>query len=239
MRRTIFLYLLLIFPLGTVDLLAQAEPETLSKNFAFADGVYLSLSDFQHNSPSLVWEEIDAMVISNPQNFMAQVSYIKSGQGPEAPLLDLEHVWGICLGGIPYIQLEKGAVKKSLPVFAGMRLRGKICYFNYEDEELRALDMPVYNPANQQVFRRVTIERKQTVVHEKLLDFETGEVIDFTIDNFREWIKDDQRLVETLAAMKEEEIQEKLFKCLLIYVDRNEVMIKNDNENQLDPETSE
>lgn len=228
MKRIIYLYLLLVFPWGATDLLAQEGPEILTKNFAFTDGIYLSFADFQHNRPSLTWEEVDAMVVSNPQNFMAQVAHIKRGREADAPLLDLEEVWGICLGGIPYIQLEKGAVKKSLAVFAGMRLRGKICYFNYEKEEMRALDMPVYNPANRQVFRRMTIERKQTVLHEKLLDFETGEVVNFTIDNFREWIKDDQRLLETLAKMTEQEIEERLFKCLLIYVDRNEVELKNE-----------
>ena len=61
------------------------------------------------------------------------------------------------------------------------------------------------------------------------MHFETGEVKDFTVENFLQWIQDDENLVETIMELSEEERQEKLFKCLLIYVDRNEVKIRKEN----------
>lgn len=212
--------------------IAQDSTLVLSKNFQFKDGVYLSVQEFQNNQPSLTWEEVYAMVFSNPQNFMVQVQYIRRGRTDDAPFINLQEVWGICLGGIPYVRLEKGAVDKSLTVFAGLRLRGKICYFNYENEVVKELEMPVYNPGTDIVFRKATVERKQTVVHEKMLHFETGEIAPFDAAHFKAWIDDDPRLVKTLEAMSSEELKEKLFKCLLIYVDRNEVNIKNDLANK-------
>ncbi len=208
-------------------ILAQEEGTVLSKNFSFKDGVYQSFEEFQANDPTYDWEEVQATVFSNPQNFMAQVQYIKKGTDTEAEDLNLEDIWGISLGGIPYIRLPKGTVDKSLTVFAGLRLRGKICYFNFENEVNRKVEMPVYNPVNKYVYRTVWIDRVVSVTYEKLLHFETGEVVDFTPATFRQWIADDPRLVETLDDMSPSELKEKLFKCLLIYVDRNQVEISN------------
>jgi hypothetical protein len=70
------------------------------------------------------------------------------------------------------------------------------------------------------------VEREERVTFEKILHFETGEVLDFTVDNFLSWIQDDENLVETILDLPPEERKEKLFKCLLIYVDRNEAWIK-------------
>lgn len=207
------------------SLIAQDTMVVLGKNFQFEDGIYFSLEDFQKNQPSLTWEEVEAVVYSNPQNFMTQVQYIKDGKTEEANLLDLGKIWGLSLGGIPYIRLEKEAVDKTMTVFAGLRMRGKICYFNYEEEVTRQLEMPVYNPHNQKVFRTAIIERKQTLIHEKMLNFETGAIEDFNPQNFIRWIVDDERLVETMLDMTASELEEKLFKCLLIYVDRNEVKV--------------
>ncbi len=210
------------------SLAAQDSIQVLTKNFQFEDGIYFSFEDFQKNQPSLTWEEVDAVIYSNPQNFMTQVQYIKNGKTEDAELLDLEKIWGLSLGGIPYIRLEKKELDKVLTVFAGLRLRGKICYFNYEKEVKRQLEMPVYNPQNQKVFRTAIIERVQTIIYEKMLHFETGAIEDFNPQNFIRWIVDDERLVETMLDMTTPEIEEKLFKCLLIYVDRNEVDIHRD-----------
>ncbi len=207
------------------SLIAQDTMVVLGKNFQFEDGIYFSLEDFQNNQPSLTWEEVEAVVYSNPQNFMTQVQYIKNGKTEDANFLDLGKIWGLSLGGIPYIRLEKEEVDKTMTVFAGLRMRGKICYFNYEEEVTRQLEMPVYNPHNQKVFRTAIIERKQTLIHEKMLNFETGAIDDFNPQNFIRWIVDDERLVETMLEMTALELEEKLFKCLLIYVDRNEVKV--------------
>ena len=197
----------------------------LQKNFKFTDGIYYSFESFQRNQPDASWEEVQASVYSTPQNFMAQVEYI---QASSALPVALDSLWGICLGGIPYVRLPRGSVNRSLTVFAGLRLRGKICYFNYENEEMRSVEMPVYIPNTDFVFRRAWVDREETILYEKILHFETGEVLDFNPYNLRRWIGDDERLVQTLDAMNLDEVEEKLFKCLLIYVDRNPVNIKTE-----------
>ena len=65
------------------------------------------------------------------------------------------------------------------------------------------------------------------------MNFETGEVADFTIENFLKWILDDPRLIQSINELSQEEAQEKLFKCLLIYDDRNEVFVPGNIEDAI------
>ena len=59
----------------------------------------------------------------------------------------------------------------------------------------------------------------------------TGEILDFNIDNFLQWIEEDRHLVETIERTPIDEVEEKLFRLLLIYVDRHETTIKMNNDN--------
>ena len=214
---------LFLWCLGLSGWLPAQDSLWVQKNFKFSAGIYYTFEAFKRNQPDASWEEVQASVYSNPQNFMAQVEYI---QGSNTIPVSVDSLWGICLGGIPYIRLPRGSVNRSLTGFAGLRLRGKICYFNYENEEMRSVEMPVYIPNTDFVFRRAWVDREETILYEKILHFETGEVVDFNPYNFRRWIGDDERLVQTLDQMSLNEVEEKLFKCLLIYVDRNPINIK-------------
>lgn len=141
----------------------------------------------------------------------------------------MDSVWGMCIDGIPFVQLPKGAVKRTLPTFVAMKLRGKICYYTYPDWRMRKIPIAAYNPYTGRPFLQSTVEREEQVTFEKILHFEKGEVKDFTVNNFLEWIQDDEALVETIMDLSPSEREEKLFKCLLIYVDRNETKIKVDD----------
>ena len=59
-----------------------------------------------------------------------------------------------------------------------------------------------------------------------MLQFESGEILDFNVDNFINWIQEDQHLIETIEKTPIEEVRQKLFRLLLIYVDRHETRIK-------------
>ena len=224
MFRALFFPFLLLF-LSTA-MLAQTDSIRLTKNFQFQDGVYTDFAAFQKNQPSYSWDQVQVSLVSNPQTFLTQVEYINliNETGNEA--LDLNTIWGICLGGIPYVRLPQGAVKKKLTTFAGMRLRGKICYFSFEDEEAIKVKMPVYNPLTRRPYFVSDVERKKIVLHQRILRFQDGEVKPFTADNLKAWITDDERLLQTVESLTPEEVKEKLFKCLLIYVDRNPVFIE-------------
>ncbi|MCB0644919.1 MAG: hypothetical protein KDC44_24905, partial [Phaeodactylibacter sp.] len=106
---------------------------------------------------------------------------------------------------------------------------GKICYFRYENLESRSIPMVAYNPATGKPFREAVVQRNVLVTYEKMLHFESGEIRDFTVENFLAWIQDDPELTASVRELGPDEILEKLFKCLLIYDDRNLAYIYTNN----------
>lgn len=199
---------------------------TVSKNFHFKDGIYFSFEDFQSNSPTYTFEEVEMLWHTNPQNYLTQMERVYFRENNVD--IPSEKIWGMCMDGIPFIKLPKGTIRRQLPTFAAFKLRGKICYFTYPDWRMKKIPIAAYNPVTGYPYLRSTVEREEQVVFEKMLHFETGTIKDFTVDNFVDWIQDDESLVKTIMDLSPEEREEKLFKCLLIYVDRNEARIKSD-----------
>lgn len=191
----------------------------LTKNFRFAEGVYFNMAQLQANSPAHGLETLDMRYFTNPQTSLTQVDgivFIKSKQP-----LPLDSIWAICLDGVPSIRVPGDEISRELPNFAALKLRGKICYFTYPDYRSKKVWVSAYNPLTGRPFRKGAVEREEEVYVEKMLHFLTGEVSDFNPENLLTWIQDDPLLVETVKELPREEQQEKLFKALLIYVDRN------------------
>ena len=169
-------------------------------------------------------EDVDAYYFTNPQTFLTQVEDIVIKNSNLH--LDTDHIWAISIGGIPYLRLPKEEISKKLPKFTDLKLRGKICYFTFPHWRNRQVRISAYNPLNGRPFRTGTVEREQEIVVEKMLNFESWEIAAFNYENFIDWIQDDPNLVATVNEMPARERKEKLFKILLIYVDRNLTEVK-------------
>jgi len=209
---------------------AQSDSVLLTKNFKFKDGVFLNYEDFKNNTPTYKWEELETGIFSNPKTFLTQIYFMKLKRGQSKEILDLDKVWGISLDGIPYIQMDKEELRKENAVFSALRVRGQICYLEYEVDVKRMIPMSVYNPLTGKPFRTMNVERNVPVKFKKMMHFDSGEIEDFTVSNFKHWIKADEKLYKTVSEMNEIEAKDKLFKCLLIFVDRNEKMIPNNKQ---------
>lgn len=197
----------------------------VTKNFHFADGLYRSMAELQANRPAYSLEAVDMRFFTNPMTSLTQLEYVASKQTGEE--LDAGQFWALVLEGIPSVRVPRNEINKDLPTFAALKLRGKICYYTYPDWRRRKVSIAAYNPATGRPFRQGQVEREEEVIVEKMLHFETGEVADFTLENFLRWIADDPVLLETFGELNPEEQREKMFKGLLIYVDRNPTYLKN------------
>ena len=222
----------IIFPLlsGFVGLLCLLLPHfshsqtLITKNFEFEDGVYLTLDALQRNTPDYDWRDLKSNLAANPQTYMTQVEYMMEKSSGDT--LAIDSVFAVCLGGIPFVRLSKEAISKELTTFAGLRVRGRYSFFTYEDVQTKMVPISAYNPINGRPFRTAMVKREETVKYGKLMNFETGETVDFTKRNFLEIIKDDKELTNSVKELEGKDIIDKLFKCLLIYDDRHPIYVR-------------
>lgn len=204
---------------------AQEDSVLLTKNFKFKDGLYLDFQAFKNNQPTYSWIQLDGSLVTNPQTFITKVDYLYF-KGHRERQIDLSEVWGLCLGGIPYIRLLEKEEEGGIVQFAGLQVRGKICFFAFEEEVTRMVVVKAYNPLTGRPFRTGEVPTTETVVQERMLRFEDGVTEEFNVENFLDWIQDDRQLWTTIKDMPIEEAENKLFKSLLIYDDRQSVYVK-------------
>ncbi len=195
----------------------------VTKNFHFTDGAYLSMAAWRADRPELPHTDITMEYFTNPQTAVTQVREIRYKESGLP--VSLDSIVMIVMGGIPSVRVAREEISKALPSFAALKLRGRICYYTYPDWRKRTVPISAYNPVNGRPFRSGIVEREEEVIVEKLLHFETGETADFNLENFLRFISDDPLLAETYEELPPEAQTEKLFKGLLIYVDRNPAYI--------------
>jgi len=214
----------LIGIIGLLFSFSSNSQTLITKNFEFEDGVYLTLEALQKNTPDHDWQDLKSNLAANPQTYMTQVEYIMEKSTGDT--LTIDSVFAVCLGGIPFVRLPRGAVNKELTTFAGLRVRGRYSFFTYEDVQTKMVPISAYNPINGKPFRTAMVKREETVQFGKLMNFETGETVDFTQRNFLKIIKEDKELTKAVEELKGEDIIDKLFKCLLIYDDRHPIYVQ-------------
>ena len=203
----------------------QADSSVLvTKNFKFKDGLYLSFSSFQNNKPDHNWVSLQANSVINPENYTVKIDWIKL-KDSSGKLIPMDSIWGLSVNGIPYIQVDKEV--HAFGYFSALRVRGKICYFTFETKHTELVEIAAYNPLTGRPYQQAKVPRSSFEDVECMLDFETGEIQRFNIQNFKKWIIKDDNLLQTVNDISEDELSEKLFKCLLIYDDRNPVYIRS------------
>lgn len=211
------------FFLGMPLLQAQTM---ITKNFKFDEGVYLSLEALQKNKPDYSWKDVSANLASNPQTYMAQLDFMKVNATGDT--LKNEAIYALSLGGIPFIRLKDNEGSKELTTFAGLQVRGYLSYFTFEKVVKAKKVFSAYNPINGKPFITKTEERKETVIEQRIMNFKTGEIYDFTQENLMTLVQSDKELSKAVSQLKQKDLQEKLFKSLLIFDDRHSVYVVED-----------
>ena len=212
MQQFFHTFFLFCFPLL---LAAQPDSLRLTKDFRFTDGVYELPTDWQRNQPTTALPE-DFNPIISPRTGMLRMT-----SAPD----DLLHYWGISYEGVPYIRIPADSIGSPLPTFAPLKVRGKICYFTYETTRTDSIDFAAYNPRYGYAFRRARLERTQPVQLERILHFETLELVPFNRHNLLRWTESDRAIYRTIEWIREEELAEKLYKALLVFDDRHPVYL--------------
>ncbi|PHN08422.1 hypothetical protein [Flavilitoribacter nigricans] len=205
--------------------LGQAEAAFLDRNYEFQDGLYLSLASFQADSPDISINDLEGRLVTNDDTGLTKSDYLAMKSDTGAQEIDLQNVWGIALDGHPYIRISENTGDRQFATFAKVRVRGAICYFTFDSEVERYIEVKAYNPLNGKPFRRGRVKNMETVNNKRILRFDTGEVAPLTRENLLAWVQDDPQLTEAVTALEGEDISEKLYRSMLIYDDRHPVFI--------------
>lgn len=228
MPKAISIFLLLSGLALTLPLRGVAStPDStlLTKNFKFKDGIYPDFGSFTQNTPVMDWEAVETDMVTSWDDKTLQVAAIKiKGGNPEQDTLDLSKVWGLCLKGIPYIRLGDSLRRNNAWVFASLQVRGRISYFEYEEAVTELLTVKAYNPLTGRPFREGQVPQKKVITQKMMLHFENGEMLPFNKENFMNWIREDSGLSQAVSEIDPAD-QNKLFKSLLIFDDRNPVYL--------------
>lgn len=197
--------------------LSAQDSIQLVNSFEFNNGVYLTINDLQQNQPNYTWGEVNASAHINREKQVIRLEYLNTKDSSKIGLE--QEIWGICVEGVPYIRMID--TMKQQTIFTALRMRGKICYFYYDSYEMREVPMTIYDPNTGQAVWQQNVENKESIIIEKMLNFQTGKVADMEVSAFKDWIQDDKQLTNTINGLSAIEAREKLYKMLLIYNDRN------------------
>lgn len=185
---------------------------------SFNDGFYTSYDDFRNNRPSKTLSEVAALEMAFDED--ENLFYVEYKEKDDKPKPRLGQFWGMCLHGQPYIWCLRDE-KDSIGMFVKMHVLGKLCYFYYNGFAYEDVVMKIYNPLTGTVSARKKITNRERKRFEWLMRFDEGKKLGFNPENFKRMISDDAKLQESFSKYSRKEAEEKLFKTVLIYNDRN------------------
>ncbi len=219
MVRLCVVYFLIFF--GHLGLYGQ-DSLLLNRNFSFEDGLYLSFEQFQSNQPAYSLQEVEIIYTVNPQTLLAQVASLRLRS---QQTIDFNQIWGICIKGRPFIQIDRREVGKELASFAGLSIIGRLCFFSYQKPIVVPVEIKAYNPLTGQPFRSGTINRENILNNPLLLDFQSGEMQPFSKSNLLKWVNKDPQVARLVRSLEETD-GETLLRALVAFNDRNLIFIK-------------
>lgn len=191
---------------------SQNKAIQYDKDFEFKDGIYLSFIDFKNNSP-IVASKIVTNYTKTSRDFYDNVlskstfTYI-DGEGKEVELRSKE-VWGYCQNGTVYIHHGTS--------FNRMTIIGSICHF------IATIPMRIgnYDPFYYDPFGPPP---RYTYVSEQfILDFDTGSILSFNVDNMEKILVRDEPLYKEFSLFKKKKKRDSIFLYLRKYNERHPI----------------
>jgi hypothetical protein len=191
--------------------------KTVDNKYAFKDGIYHNLREFQRDQPSTPMIAVEFSAVVSEEKKLVQVAWIRHKNGDT---LNLNQIWGICWRGRPYIRIHQDSVSRRMAIFAELQIVGNICLFNYETEEGHDVEFKAYNPLSGLPFRKSTEKRFKTVLRERMMRLRTGEVGVFNQSTVVNWTNDLPDLSRAVQSLPAERAKELLPRMVITYNER-------------------
>lgn len=219
MMKSIFVFGVLFF--ATIALFGQ---DKLTNTFNFSNGIYKSFEEFKQNKPSVSWQDVTSDLVVLESVHKAKLGNLLSALDSSA--INIGNIWGFTVNGTPYKKVLDEE-ENGFHAFAGLQLRGQICYYEYEMVAQVPIEVSAYNPLTGKPFRTSIIMREKREIHKIILDFKSGNEDVFSLESVEQWIASDKKLLGTFNQTVLADRKKKLLKFIQIFNDRNEVFIGN------------
>ena len=202
---------------------AQSDSSLVDINFKFVDGLYQDTEQLRSNRPDMRFNTLAGNLILQEENYLLKVEGLYPQGRPDLPL-DLEKYEFMVVNGLPYIRAYRDG-KRQFTVYSGLRVRGRLCYYAYAQNQPDTILIKAYNPVTGQPFRQQNVVREREQLVEKVLNLANGEITDYNLENLLELFAEDQALVKSLTSLSPAEAETRLQRCLLIYDDRHPIYL--------------
>lgn len=214
MRKGGLCLLLLLVAVSIGWAQAPSDSVVLDHDYVFQEGVYDDFAALRANRPSRSWAISGERVIRLADDYRIQVE--TDAPGAKA----MARAYAVVVDGIPYLR-GRWEEKRSFVEFAGLRVRGALCYLAYDTLVEKTFEVKAYNPATGKPFRRGKVTRTERQPVERVLDFRTGKLYPMDRENLIRLIADDAELRRAVRALPEnEDLPNRLFSALKIYDER-------------------
>lgn len=194
--------------ISTLSIAQQKNSAKTNKHTVTAinDGVYFSFEDVKNNKPNLLLKNLfksyydSSFTISQWAN-TPSLYYLD--QSTNRVSLNRDSIWGYCENGIPYICINR--------YFHKINTVGSICLFTE------------FHPVIKDPLSIVVTDVKGNSV-DRILDFENGQVGDYTLDNFNFILMRDEVLFNEFNAIKKLKAKrKKMYSYLERYNERHPI----------------
>lgn len=206
----------------------QAQPTAADSllvdvNFRFTDGLYADAEALRTNQPSVAFKVLAGNLVLQEEEYLLKVESLYPKGRADLPI-DLQQVSFICVNGLPYIRAYVDTTR-NFTVYAGLRVRGRLCYFAYEQNQPDTVLIKAYNPMTGRPFRQQNVIREKPHLTERILVLATGEISPYDRVNMIRLMADDKALTKTIESLSIQEAEERLQRTLLIYDDRHPIYL--------------
>jgi len=210
----IFIYLFLL-----VYTVAGQEVEMVeyTTDFQFEDGFYINFSQVKNNIPipaARIITNLDHTSNDFYKEILSQKTLSFFDKLGVKQSVSMDNVWGFSRNGVLYIQVSEG--------FSRVTIIGQICHFvaTITSYDTRYYDpyyySPYYNP-----YAYSPRTTKNSEVKQFLIDFNTGDVLDYDYKNLEILLMEDPELYDEYVALRKRKKKQLKFYYIRKFNERN------------------
>lgn len=206
------LALILFYPFMLLSFISSAQDD-----MEFRDGLYFSFKDFRNNDP-LVPESIYAENISRNDNFLKEVTsreeVVFQNYQNQRESVSLDEIWGYANNNNIYLNIQNG--------FHRLLSVGRLSHF------VAQITVYTISPGNMSPYygfgQNATLRVPSTELKQFILDYDSGKIFEFSIENLEEILKREPELFLEFQKLNRRKKKEQLMYFLRKYNERNPVV---------------